>query len=118
MSGQIDEGTRDKFRSLTVTLGLAFLILSLMILFVSSSLEMLMYFRAQKKAVADQQRLIAENAADKVRGFIQKKFEELEYVTTIGGLSDIPDQQRKEAFEKMIGLEDSFRRLALFDMER
>ncbi len=104
-----------KFRSLTVTLSIAFLTLSALILLVASSLDMYFNFKGQEDLVAARQQLIAQESANSVKNFIQKKFEALETAKSIGNLSITGREEQKVVLDKLLGLEPAFRWLLLLN---
>lgn len=101
--------------SLRVTLGLAFLILSAVLLIINGSLNMYSNFLNNRKAVAEQQKLIAKDAANTVKSFIQEKFGMLEVAAAIGDLDSSTYEEQKIVLEMLFGLEPAFRQLILLD---
>jgi hypothetical protein len=93
-------------------LAVAFLALSAIVLFVSSSLNMYNVFVNNQKVVANQQQLIAKDAAGVVKSFIQEKFGMLEVAAAVGDLASSYERQ-KIVLEKLFGLEPAFRQLFL-----
>jgi hypothetical protein len=71
--------------SLTTTLAIAFFFLSAVALLVSSGLQIATNIEAQQKIITSEQQLIAQDATQTVRSFIQEKFSLLE---TSVGLAD------------------------------
>ncbi|MDD5172726.1 MAG: ATP-binding protein [Patescibacteria group bacterium] len=106
-----------KFRSLLVTLTIVFLLLGLIIFLVSTGFEIYFNIESQGRMVNDQQHLIAQNAADAVKNFIENKFNLLETTVKIGNLSVIEKEEYKLILTKLIGFESSFRQLALLDAQ-
>ncbi len=107
-----------KFRSLRVTLAIAFLTLSAAVLLVAGGLQMYFSFRAQQRIIAEQQQLIAKDAANTVKSFIIEKFSILEKVVTLGGrLAIVGQKEQKLTLEELLGKELSFRQLILFNTE-
>ncbi len=104
-----------KFRSLTVTLAISFLALSAVVLLIATSLDMYFGFQNQADLVAAQQQLIAHEAADSVKGFIQEKFEVLETASSIGSLATASPEEQKLVMDKLMGLEPAFRQLILLN---
>jgi two-component system sensor histidine kinase/response regulator len=109
---------RGGFRSLTVTLAIAFLALSVGVLLIVSILDMYLNFRSQQNLVGAQQQLIAQEAANTVRAFIQKKSEILKTANNIGDLANASQEQQKLVMDKLLGLEPAFRQLILFDTQQ
>jgi methyl-accepting chemotaxis protein len=106
-----------KFRSLAVTLIIAFLTLSVVILLIASTLQMYFSFQAQQKIIANWQQLTAQNAATTVKGFILEKFSILEKAVTLGDLATASPEEEKLTLERLLGKESSFRQLVLLNAQ-
>ncbi len=126
-------GSKDKkikgFRSLTVTLSAIFLLITLVILLIASGLEIYLSFKIQKKAVFDQEKLIAQEAADAVKGFIEEKISllkvasRLDYLDPLLGTSSNSyctdsSSQVTPSLGKLLSAETAFRQLVLFDSKK
>jgi methyl-accepting chemotaxis protein len=107
-----------KFRSLSVTLAVAFLVLSILILLIASSLQIYFNFQTQREIIASQQQFIAQDAANTVRSFVQEKFTVLEEAASIGNLVFADYTEQKVVLEKLLGLEPAFRQIILLDAQR
>jgi PAS domain S-box-containing protein len=106
------------FRSLTATLAIAFLGLSAIVLLIAGSLDMYFNFQSQQKLFANEQQLIAQNAANRVKSFIQEKLKVLEATVSLSNFSNIQQEGHKIALEKLLGLEPAFRQLVLLDAQQ
>jgi GAF domain-containing protein len=104
-------------RSLTATLSIAFVVLSLVALLVVSSLELFFNFRSQQEIVAAKQRLIALDAANTVKSFIQERFSELEAAVKFGDLDTASQPVLEQTLKKVLGFQPAFRQLVLFNRE-
>ncbi len=104
-----------QFRSLRTTLALAFLALSAVVLFITSSLNMYSNFQSNQKVVAGQQQLIAREAANTVKVFIQDKISMFSVVSSISDLVNNNRKEQEEVLGRILGLEPSFRYLSLFN---
>ena len=62
-----------KIRSLTATLAISFLVLSMVILMVATSLETYSNYQAQREIIISQQQIIAKDAANTVENFVDEK---------------------------------------------
>jgi hypothetical protein len=111
---QIEEAKIRIFRSLTVTLAIAFLALSMLVLLISGSLNIYFNFQTQRQVIASQQKFIAQEAANTVKSFIQEKFSVLETAVRLGSI--YPEEQ-KLVLEKLLGFEPAFRQLILADKQ-
>jgi two-component system, sensor histidine kinase and response regulator len=107
-----------RFRSLTVTLAIYFLALSAGVLLIASSLDMYFSFLSQQNLVGAQQQLIAQDAANTVKAFIQRKFEILETANSIGDLAIASQEEQKLVLDKLLGLEPAFRQLILLNTQQ
>jgi methyl-accepting chemotaxis protein len=108
---------RVNLRSLTVILAIAFLALSAAVLVISNTLNLYFTSEIQQDAIASQQQLIAEDAANTVRGFIQEKINILESAVEIGHVMTTDKEEQKLVLNKLLGIEPSFRQLVLLDAQ-
>jgi PAS domain S-box-containing protein len=106
-----------KFRSLTVTLAIAFLALSVVVLLIANSLSTYFSFQNQQKLIINEQRFIAQNAANTVKSFVQGKFDVLKTAAGLGNLIASSQQEQKLILEKLLGCEPAFRQLVLFNSQ-
>lgn len=106
-----------KFSSLTITLAASFLFLSIAILAINGSLNIYFDYRTQQKDISKSLQLIAENASDEVDGFINKKYSILESAARFVQMDD-RKQKLKLVLDKLLGLEPSFRKLAILDSRK
>ena len=106
------------FRSLAVTLTTAFLAVASAILLAAVGLELGVNFQSQHESVARQQQLIAQAAADEVKGFIQEKVSELGAAGRLRDLAAVSPAQQQLTLDKLLGLEPAFRRLILLDKQK
>jgi hypothetical protein len=104
-----------KFHSLTVTLAIAFVSVSVLVLLIASGLEIYFSYNNQKKQVISQQQLIAREAANSVKTYIHKKIETLQTAVILGNLTSPNRQDQRLVMDKLLGLDPSFRQLILFD---
>jgi len=104
-----------KFRSLTITLAIAFLALSAVVLLISNSLQIYFNLGTQRNMIAGRQKLIAQEAANTVRTFIQGKSDLLKTAAGLGNLINSAQQEQKLVMEKLLGFEPAFRQLVLFN---
>ena len=112
---EIETGKFKKIRSLTVTLAVAFLFLSLVALFLSSTLEFYFNFQFQQQIISNELNLIAQNAADTVKSFIQEKYSILKTTADVSGMTTTEQLEQKGTLDKLLGHEPSFRQLVLLD---
>jgi GAF domain-containing protein/HAMP domain-containing protein len=104
-------------RSLTVTLALAFLALSVVVLLIAGGLQIFFNFQTQREIVASKQQLVAQEAANAVAGFIQEKFSMLGAAVRLGIPIHASPEQQKEVLDSLLGLEPAFRQVVLLDAQ-
>jgi len=104
-------------RSLTFTLALAFLALSVLVLIVSVTLQLFFSFNIQENVVANQQRLVAEDAASAVKGFIVNDERTLEEAANLNGLIVASSGDQRLILNKLIGRNAEFRQVFIVDAE-
>lgn len=80
-------------RSLAATLAIAFLTLSVAVLFIAGGLQIYLSILTQQEIIADKQQLIAQDAANAVTSFVQEKFGLLEAVVEF---NDLPSSSREQ----------------------
>jgi len=102
---------------LRVTLAIAFLALCAVVLLIASSLSMYFSFQTQQELITNEQRFIAQNAANTVRSFVQEKLSALKATVRLGNLVDIRQEEQKIVLEQLLGFEPAFRQLALLNAQ-
>jgi PAS domain S-box-containing protein len=101
--------------SLATTLAFAFFAVSAFVLFIFSGLNAYISFQSQRRAIDIQQQLIAEKAADAVKGFFDKRVNEMASAIYFEEMHKASSRGRGLALERLLGREPSFRQLILFD---
>jgi putative methionine-R-sulfoxide reductase with GAF domain len=117
MSVPTKVGTPKASRSLTVTLALAFLALSVVVLLIASSLQIFVNFQTQREIVASKQLLIAREAANAVSGFMQSKLGVLGGAAKLGIPMRAWPEAQKQVLDGLLGLDPAFRQLVLLDAQ-
>lgn len=105
------------FRSLTTTLVLAFITLIVIIILISSCLNIYFRLQTQEEVIDSQQQLIAQKAADSVSNYVLQKFSELESGARLGNLGTASLEEEEVSLEKLLGLDPAFRQLVLLDTQ-
>ena len=114
-SPQLKKGK--KFRSLSVTLTGAFIVLCTAILLIVNGVDTYFYFGSLNKLIGNQQELTAQKAANTVYNFIQERLGLLERTATIGDLATISREKQKIVLQKLMGKENSFIQFVLLDTQ-
>jgi methyl-accepting chemotaxis protein len=109
---------KKKFRSLTITLGWAFLAISSAVLLVAVSLQMYFNFQNQRKMLELGQSLIAKDAARSVETYVEGKRLVLEKAVNIGNLGEVSQETKRVFLERLLGGEPGFRQLVLMEKDR
>ena len=104
---------KHKFRSLSSTMALSFLILNVSTLLIISGFIFYLYLKNQYNLINAQQSIIAENATFKVAKFLQDKFDCLEKTADLTNLINGAPSEQKNILNKLIGREQAFRQLHL-----
>lgn len=108
---------KEKIKSLTFTLTLAFLGLSALPLFITTSISILGNYRNNRSIIAGQQSLIAQEAADTVKGFIQEKLRVLSVAAYISNFENSSSEERGITLSRLLGMEPSFRHITLLNQQ-
>jgi len=101
--------------SLASTLAFAFFVVSALVIFIFSGLNAYISFKNQRRAIDIQQQLIAEKAADAVKGFLNERVNEMASAIYFEEMPKATSGGRRLTLEKLLGKEPSFRQLILFD---
>jgi len=104
-------------RSLTATLASAFLVLSVVVLLISSGLQLVSNIQAQQQALARQQQLVAQDAAKAVSNFIQEKLGVLETTVQLANPAKASQEEQRQILASLLGLQSAFRQLAILDLQ-
>jgi GAF domain-containing protein/HAMP domain-containing protein len=102
-------------RSLTTTLAIAFFSLSVVVLLVSSGLQLFSSFQTQRAALAQKQEVIAQEAGKSVSSFIEEQFSVLETAISLSDPVSISNQERETVLESLLGLQPAFRQVVLLN---
>ncbi|MBN1114072.1 MAG: sensor histidine kinase [Oligoflexia bacterium] len=102
-----------RHRSLTMTLAVGFFSLCVLVLVIGSILNVVLNFNTQQRLIADRQQLIAQNAANAVRNYIQGKISVLENAITLSNMAHEGIKKKQLVLDKIMGKELSFRQMVL-----
>ncbi|OGG11478.1 hypothetical protein A2Z00_02950 [Candidatus Gottesmanbacteria bacterium RBG_13_45_10] len=112
-----DGEKKQRVQSLTLTLAATFLALCTVILLGIVAFEIYFQYRSQQRVISGQLQIIAGDAANIVKSFIQDKFTILETTGNLTNFTTLTPDQQKLMMEKLLGKENAFRQLVLFDKE-
>jgi GAF domain-containing protein/HAMP domain-containing protein len=104
-------------RSLTTTLAVAFLVLSVVVLLISSVLQAFSSITTQQQVIAGKLQLIAQAASQPVSSFIRDKFRALEIAAGRDSLPAKSPAEQKQILEGLLGTELAFRQLVALNTE-
>jgi len=103
--------------SLTTTLAIAFFSLSVVVLLISSGLQIASNIQAQRETISNKQQLIAQDATRTVSSFIQEKFSVLETAVGLVDLVTLPPDEQKQILESLLGAQPAFRQLVVLNAQ-
>jgi|GEM_PF-518800 len=103
--------------SLKATLTIAFFLVGAIALLASGSLQMVSVIQAQKRAVANEQRVIAQDAARNVSVFVQDKLDTISRAAWVTSLYAASPERLNLELAGLLGIQPSFRELLLLDAE-
>ena len=106
---------RQTSRSLIATLAIAFVSLSVVVLLISSGLQLFSSFQTQRKVLLQKQEVIAQEAGKSVSNFIEQQFNILEAASNLSNPISIPNQERESVLESLLGLQPAFRQVVLLN---
>jgi PAS domain S-box-containing protein len=106
------------FKSVSKFLLVYGLYLTGIVLALSGGLNLYFNYTIQRRVVSNQQRLIASDAANKVKSFVESKIISLKAASAFGGLDAENLKNRKLVLGKLLGLDPSFRRFVFLNKRR
>ncbi len=106
-----------KIRGLAATLTLAFLIVSTTAVIISSSINIYSNFLSNQEVVAKQQQVVANEAVEEVKCFIQEIIVTLTSVGNVNNNLIDNSEMQKNIMGKLLGLNSAFRQVALTDAQ-
>ncbi len=103
--------------SLTATLTIAFLTFGMLVLSISSGLQLFSSFQTQRAIISSNQQLVAQEAAKVVSSFIQEKFSVLETAIWLTEPATTSPAEQKLMLDSLLGLQPAFYRVALLNAQ-
>src|SRR5512136_2760110 len=94
--------------SLTATLTVAFLTFGMLVLSISSGLQLFSSFQTQQAVISSNQQLVAQEAAKAVSSFIQEKSSVLETAIWLTGPATTSPAEQKLMVDSLLGLQPAF----------
>ncbi len=105
------------FRSLSISLTLAFFAVSASVLVILGGLSIFFAFGSEHRFVAVQQQLVAQGAVEKVSTFISDQTSVLETAVAVGDLEDASLEERQTILDRLANDEAAFRYVVLLGAE-
>jgi len=102
-------------RSLTTTLAISFFSLSVLVLLISSTLQIVLSIQVQQAEIKDRQLLIAQGAGKSVSNFIQEKFSPMEITVEFFDPVTASSEIQTTILQGMLGLDPAFKQFVLLD---
>lgn len=103
-------------RSLAATLAISFFTLSVVVLLISSGLQLFSNIQTQQAAISSQQLLVAQEAGKTVSNFIEDNFISLEAMVELGDLYKVPPEQQKAILESVLGFQPALRQVLFLNI--
>ena len=101
--------------TLTQTLTIAFVLVSVLPLLLVGSFQTFRNFQARREAIANQQRLIANDAANSVASFVEAEFSTLRALAQTSDVSPDMAEEQREILDNLLSLQPAFREALLLD---
>ena len=105
---------KQKFRSLTATLTAAFFLSTFSVLLLFTALVFYFSVQTQREVLLSQEELVAQDAANMVKNFVEDKFRVLDQAADVNDLATT-HERRGLVFNNLLGRVSSFRQLFLID---
>jgi methyl-accepting chemotaxis protein len=102
-------------RSLAVTIAVAFLTLSVLILLASGGFQLFFNIQAQQQALTSQQQLTAQGAAKTVNNFVEQNFSLLSTAVWVVRPYTLSPANQTQFLQSLLVNQPSFRQFAVFD---
>ncbi len=102
-------------RSLSTLLAISFFALSVVLLLINGGYSFFTNIRTYQDSLSNGQQLIAQDAAKTVSSFIQDKFSALETAIELSDPVTAPAYAQKTMMDSLLGIQRSFRQLAVFN---
>ncbi|MFL7893551.1 MAG: cache domain-containing protein, partial [Anaerolineales bacterium] len=115
--GEITTGKASRSRSLAATLSLAFLGLSFAVLFIATFIQSISAFQVQRIAIANQQQIVAQEAANTVTNLIQEKFNALEAAVQLNDPASKSTEEQETILETILGFDRAIQMVVLLTPE-
>ncbi len=110
-------GFRQPTFGLSVTLAIAFITLSVVVLVISSGLQIISNIQVQRESISSQQQLIAQDAAKTVSSFIQEKTSVLETAARLIDPAAMPVEEQQNILSTLLNLQPAFRQLSILNAQ-
>jgi PAS domain S-box-containing protein len=108
---------RNTTSSLTTTLTLAFLVFNVAALLILGGLMFTFYVKSQQTVISNNQKLVSQDAARTVTGFIKEKFSIMATTIWYEDPIALPPEKQKQFLNSLLGIQPSFRHLVLMNTQ-
>lgn len=103
-------------RSLAATFAIALFSLSVVMLLVSSGLQLFLNVQTQQTAISSQQWLVAQEASKTISNFIEDNFRSLEAIVELANLSEASRVQQEAALNSLLSFQPAFRQVNVLNV--
>ncbi|MDQ2085583.1 methyl-accepting chemotaxis protein [Herbivorax sp. ANBcel31] len=102
-------------KSLTTTMAIAFISVSAIVLLVNSGINIYINYISNSRLVESEQHIIADDAVNQVRGFVNQRIDMMSAITLVSDLTEEDEESQRQVMSRLLNVESSFRQLALLD---
>ncbi len=102
---------------LSATLAIAFFSLSLVVLLISSGLQVYSNVASQREAMASKQQLIAQETAGTVSAYIQDKLNLLDATSRLTRPADVSQETQEQIINSLLGIQQAFRQIIILNAQ-
>jgi signal transduction histidine kinase/HAMP domain-containing protein len=107
-----------KSRRLSAIMSISFLSVFLTVFIITGIVGIVLAFQTQKNSIFSNQRLIAQNAINTIRAFIEEKFIAMETTARLVNPAVTPGEEQDRIFNHLFGFQPAFRQLILLNSKR
>jgi len=104
-------------RSLRTTLAIAFVLLSIFVLLITSGIQAFFAIQTQQEIIVSNQQIIAQEAANRVALFLEEKISTLEAVAKTGDPLYASQEEKKLFLSRLVGLDPAIQQAMMLDWQ-